>query len=191
MVFDTETTGFHPAHGDEILAIAAIRIVNGRILSGEKFEQLIKPELPIPESSKPFLEVTDESLSQEPSIQEVLPHFKSFVDEAVLVAHNGAFDMTFFQLMEDKSGIVFTNPLLDTLLLANIIEKTRTDHTLENIGRQLGIDNLSCQSTMGDCFLIAQIFLKQLELLKEQGIETLGQAISASNRLIKLNKKDA
>ena len=189
VVFDTETTGLRPSEGDEILAIAAVRIVNGRILSGERFEHLVKPQRPIPESSVPFLDITEDMVREEPPIQVVLPQFKSFVNDAVLVAHNGTFDMNFFQLMEDKSGVKFENPILDTLLLSIIVEEDRADHTLENIGRWLGVDVLGNHATMGDCFVTAQIFLRLLELLETQGITTLGVVIAASEKVVEEKRK--
>ena len=43
-VFDTETTGLDPSGGDEIIQIGATRIVNGKLLNSEGFEQLIDPQ---------------------------------------------------------------------------------------------------------------------------------------------------
>ena len=173
-----------------MLAIAAVRIVNGRILSGERFERLIKPQQSIPESSLPFLEITEEMVREEPPAQEVLPQFKSFVNDAVLVAHNGTFDMNFFRRMEGLSKVRFDNPILDTLLLALIVDKGRTAYTLESIGQWLGVDVMRSRTTMDDCFATAQIFLRLLDLLEERGITTLDDAIRASEQAVEVKRMD-
>ncbi len=191
VVFDTETTGLRPSEGDEILAITAVRIVNGRILSGETFERLIKPENPIPESSLLFLDITEEMVLEEPPVDVVLPQFKSFVSDAVLVAHNGAFDMNFFRLMEERSTVRFENPVLDTLLMAIIVDEKRTDHTLESIGQWLGVDGTGSHTAMGECYITAQIFLRLLELLERRGIATLGEVISASQRVVEEKRQQS
>ncbi|HHO47265.1 MAG TPA: histidine kinase [Desulfobacteraceae bacterium] len=183
VVFDTETTGLSPEEGDEILAIAAVRIVNGRILSGERFERFIRPRGPLPERSRRFLDITEEILRDESPVEVVLPQFKNFVGDAVLVAHNGIFDMKFFHMMEEKSGVRLANPMLDTLLLALIVNPERKDFTLENIGRWLGVETPAGHVIMGDCYVTAQIFLKLLELLELAGMSTLGEVMAASEKV--------
>lgn len=189
VVFDAETTGLRPAEGDEILSIVAVRIVNGRILSGERFERLIKPRRPIPESSQPFLEITGEMVQAESPAQVVLPLFKAFVNDAVLVAHNGAMEMNFFRSMEERTGVRFDNPLLDTLLLALIVDEKRMEYTLESIGRALGVNVMESRTTLDDCFVTAQIFLRLLDLLKARGVTTLGEVIGASARVVEARRK--
>ena len=117
-VFDTETTGLDPSHGDEIVAIGAARIVNGRLLSEETFEQLVDPRRPLSAASIAVHGITPERLAGQPTIEAVLPRFRRFVEDTVLVGHNAAFDMRFLQLKEAQTGVVFDQPLLDTLLLS-------------------------------------------------------------------------
>lgn len=191
VVFDTETTGLRPSEGDEILYIAAVRIVNGRILSGERFERLIKPHNPIPKSSLPFLDITEEMVADEPPVEIVLPQFISFVEDGVLVAHNGTFDMNFFQLQADKLEVRFDNPILDTLLLSILVDEERSDFTLLNIGRWLGVEVAKSHNPMDDCFATAQIFLKLLDLLKARGITTLGEALAACERVVEAKRQQS
>lgn len=181
-VFDTETTGLDPSQGDEILQIGAARIVNGKLLHRECFEQLVDPRRPIPAASIPIHGIVSTMVAGQPTIDQVLPAFRAFVQDTVLVAHNAAFDMRFLQLKEQQTGVVFDQPVLDTLLLSAVIHPSQDSHRLEAIAERFNVPVTGRHTAMGDAMMTAEIFLKLLPLLAEQGIHTLGQAREAAQR---------
>lgn len=183
-VFDTETTGLAPSEGDEIISIGAVRIVNGHLLKQECFEQLIDPHRSIPRESQQVHGLTPELLAGQPRIGQVLPLFQRFAEETVLVAHNAAFDMRFLQLKEQQTGVRFTQPVLDTLLLSALAHPGRTadEHRLEQIAARLGVQVVGRHTALGDAMVTGEVFLKLIPLLAERGIHTLRQAREASQK---------
>jgi len=182
VVFDTETTGLNPSEGDEIIQLGAIRIVNGQILHHETIDQLVDPKRHVPASSVAIHGIDPALLVGQPTIDRVLPHFYTFAEGAVLVAHNAAFDMRFLQLQEEKTGIRFDNPVLDTLLLSSIIHPTLKGHGLEGIAERFNITIVGRHTALGDSIVTAEVLNKLIPLLEAQGIMTLEDALLASER---------
>jgi DNA polymerase-3 subunit epsilon len=181
-VFDTETTGLEPSAGDEIIQIGAVRIVNRRLLRHEAYEQLIDPQRSLPPASVKIHGITAEMLAGQPPIARVLPVFRAFVADTVLVAHNAAFDMRFLELKEVATGIRFDRPVLDTFLLSAVVFPNQETHRLEAIAERLGVSVMGRHTAVGDAIVTAEVFLKMLPLLAEIGIRTLGEAREASEK---------
>jgi DNA polymerase-3 subunit epsilon len=181
-VFDTETTGLNPSQGDEIIQIGATRIVNGKLLRQDAFEQLIDPGRSIPAASIPIHGITPAMVQGQPRIGQVLPSFHAYASDTVLVAHNAAFDMKFLQLKERSTGLRFDQPVLDTLLLSAVIHPHQDSHHLEAIAQRMNITVLGRHTALGDALVTAEVFLRMIPLLAEMGILTLGQAREAAQK---------
>ena len=181
-VFDTETTGLNPSGGDEIIQIGAARVVNGRLLRQESFEQLVDPGRDIPAAGIPIHGITPDMVVGQPRIDEVLPAFHQFAQDTVLVAHNAAFDMKFLQAPARRTGLRLQQPVLDTLLLSAVVHPNQESHRLEAIAERFGITVLGRHTALGDAVVTAEVLLKLIPLLKDMGIVTLAQARAAAQQ---------
>jgi len=181
-VFDTETTGLNPAGGDQILQIGAARIVNGKLLRQETFDQLVDPQCLIPSAGIPIHGISQDMVRGQPTIGQVLPAFHAFARDTVLVGHNAAFDMRFLQLLEADTGIRFDQPVLDTLLLSALVHPSQESHRIEAIAQRFNLEVQGRHNALGDALVTAEIFLRLIPLLAEKGIHTLGQARAAAQQ---------
>ena len=184
VVFDTETTGLEPSKGDQMVQIAGVRIVNGRMLRGEVFNSLMHPGRGIPRVSSEVHGITDAMVANADPITMVLPRFHRFVGDAVLVAHNAAFDMKFLTLKQEEAGVRFSNPVLDTVLLGAAIFGADESLTLDTLAERFAIKIAAEErhTALGDSLAAGHTFLKLVDLLQAGGITTLREAIDISEK---------
>ena len=189
VVFDTETTGLSPAT-DEIVQIAAVRLVNGRRLETEVFDTLVDPGRPIPPSSTEVHGITDQMVRGAPTIAEVGRQFHAFARGAVLIAHNAPFDLEFLRRHEGEIGASFENPVLDTVLLSAVVFGQLEEHSLDALTARLGITipDEARHTAIGDTVATADAFLKLLPMLRARGLLTFGEVLAEVRRHGRLQK---
>ncbi|MFD2173817.1 3'-5' exonuclease [Rhodobacter lacus] len=180
VVFDTETTGLLPSEGDEIVQIAAVRIVNGRRVETEVFDTLVNPGRPIPAASTAVHGISEAMVAEAPDIVAVGRRFHKFAEGAVLVAHNAPFDMEFLRRKEGAIGLSFDNPVLDTVLLSAVVFGQSEGHSLDALTHRLGITipEEARHTAIGDTVATADAFLKLLPALKARGLVTFGDVVA-------------
>ena len=183
VVFDTETTGLLP-HKDEIVQLAAVRVVKGRIIDGEQMDMLVDPGIPIPAASTKVHKITDQMVEGAPGIAHVGRQFHQFARDSVIVAHNAPFDMAFLRRHSKRMAVDWDNPILDTVLLSAVLFGASQTHTLDALCERLDITippELR-HTALGDAVATAQALVRMLPMLKARGMGTFGQVIEATKQ---------
>jgi DNA polymerase-3 subunit epsilon len=184
VVFDTETTGLLPEQGDEIVQIAAVRVVNGKRVKKEVFDLLVNPGRSIPPSATAIHGVSNAMVADAVDVAEAIRQFYRFAEGAVLVAHNAPFDMEFLHRREREVGLRFVNPVLDTVLLSATVFGQGETHTLDALAERLGvtIEESARHTALGDAIATADVFIKLKDMLVGQGISRFGDVLAQTRR---------
>lgn len=97
VIFDLETTGTLPRY-DDIIQIAAVRMLAGKIEEDDSFFSYIKPRQPLSPFIISYTGITQNDVKNAPLLSKVLPDFFEYCKDSLLVAHNGqAFDIPFLR----------------------------------------------------------------------------------------------
>ncbi|TCJ16035.1 DEDD exonuclease domain-containing protein [Rubrobacter taiwanensis] len=177
VVFDVETTG-SSADGGGITEIGAVRIEDGRVV--DRFSTLVNPERPIEPFVARLTGITDAMVAGAPKTAEVIPRFERFTEGTVLVGHNAAFDCAF--VAAARGGEPLPNPVLDTLRLARALVPGLRRYRLAALARHLRVRESPNHRALSDAAATAEIFLKLLQMLREAGVRTVGEALEVRGR---------
>ena len=189
VAFDTETTGLELRRGDTVISIGACRVVNARLLASEVFDMRVDPGKPIPPASTAIHGITDADVAGAPPLPVVLPRFRDYVGDAVILAHNAAFDL--LALQPPGAGVTLDMPVLDTLLISRAMDASLDGHDLDSLAERYGLSFPpgTRHTALGDARVTAELWLALLPRLEARGIETLEQALALQNSA--LTKEDA
>jgi DNA polymerase-3 subunit epsilon len=175
VVVDLETTGGSPA-GSGVTEIGAVRVEGGRLT--ERFVTLVNPGGPIPPFVTRLTGITDAMVAEAPSLAEALPRFVEFAGDAVLVAHNAAFDVGHLNAAQQwLAGRPLGSPALCTLRLARRLLPALRRRSLDSVAGALGIDCNGRHRALPDARIAAEILCVFLERVRERGIERVDQLL--------------
>ena len=176
VVVDLETTGGGP-DAEGITEIGAVRVVGGRLT--DTFSTLVNPRKPIPPFVVGLTGITDAMVADAPPIADALPRFLEFAGpDAVLVAHNAAFDMGHLNAAQRAlAGRPLDRPSLCTLRLARRLLPEQKRRSLDMVASVLGIDCVDRHRALADARIAAEVLCVFLERVSERGILRLDQLL--------------
>lgn len=173
--FDIETTGLSSLV-NEIIEFGAIKVRNGQVVDSMEF--FVKPNHPIPDYITKITSITNDDVAKAPKIDLVISKIKDFFGDAVLVAHNASFDISFFNNLYKRFNLgKLTNPVLDTLKVSWLINKDLKNHRLGTVARNLDIsyDENIAHRAKYDSIILQKVYENMLHVLYGKGIYNLKQ----------------
>jgi DNA polymerase-3 subunit epsilon len=127
---DIETTGMSFAR-DRVIEVAAIKVINGKVI--DSFESLVDPEAELPGFISELTGITREDLKTAPSFYAIADELFSIMDAAVFVAHNARFDYGFLKQEFKRLGRKFNPSLLCTVKLSRSLYPEARGHKLQDL----------------------------------------------------------
>ena len=168
VVFDLETFGLN-SHKNEIIEIGAIKLKGTRII--DTFSSFVNPNKIIPKKISELTHITQDMVDNAPTIEGVLPKFLEFTKDAVMVAHNSAFDMGFIRRDAKKYlGIDYKPAVIDTLQMARDLYPDLKGYNLDRLNKTFKLSLENHHRAIDDAQSTAKLFIMFLEKYIENGV---------------------
>ena len=170
VVFDIETTGFSPV-ANRIIEIGAVKVDKGQV--ADRFSVFVNPEVPIPYEIEKLTGINDSMVMEAETIETILPQFLDFVGDAVLVAHNANFDVSFIKENAKRQQLPVDFTYVDTVGIARMLLTGQAKYTLDAVAKTLKISLENHHRAVDDAECTAEIFMKFIEMLAKEEVYTL------------------
>ncbi|WP_219836571.1 ATP-dependent DNA helicase DinG [Paenibacillus sp. R14(2021)] len=189
-VLDLETTG-HSA-GDDIIQVGLV-LLDESLKVIHSYSSFVRPTIPIPPFITGLTGIDASMVEEAPELEEVLIDIIPLLSDAVLVAHNVAFDAGFLSAALDRCGYVpFDGRRLDTIDMLRILYPTLTTYQLGAVTELFGIEHDQHHRADSDAMATAELFaaccrkmetlplltLQRLALLLGGDLDDLGWFVS-------------
>lgn len=172
VVLDTETTGFKPNAGDEIISIGAC-VIKGEEILPDMFHELVNPHRPIPPIVSELTGIEDDMVAEAKDFCTVIGDFLEFLEDSIIIGHCIDFDINFINYKLKPFNAKINNFHIDTNTLSRALKPHWKIHTLDTILSNMGIFPEGRHTAYGDALLTAKVFLNFVNCLEEVNVTTL------------------
>ena len=189
VVVDLETTGLRPGTS-RICEIGAVRVRELELQ--EEFDLLVDPGRPLGPTVSALTGLRDADLRGAPHPAIAVRRFLEFAGDAVLVAHNARFDLSFLDRETERlTGARLAGPVVDTVGLARRLLAGRTPRAgLASLSHFFGTAAQPCHRALPDAQATAEILIQLIGLAQERGALTVADLVDlAAPRVRKVYAK--
>lgn len=163
VVVDVETTGLD-VNFCEIIELGAVKVKNGIVV--DTFDSLVQPRKHYYDSEENDEEtyyyvddfitsltgITNEMLDKAPSQADILPMFRAFLGDSVLVGHNISFDIRFiYSAFMNELGVPLTNDYVDTMRVSRRLFPENAHHRLRDTAASCNVAYKKGHRALEDC----------------------------------------
>ena len=174
VALDLETTGAR-AGTSKITEVGAVRIEGFRVVG--TFHSLVNPQRPIPPMITHITGITQAMVAGAPRIEQIIPGLLEFLEGAVIVAHNAAFDVGFLNYeLQRLKGRRLGEGAIDTLPLARLLAPGLPNYRLGTVAEALGAPVAACHRALADAQAAGHVFITLAGRLQERGVTRLNEA---------------
>jgi len=175
-IVDIETNGGQPMKS-QIIEIGALKWKNGRVI--DRFESFVACSY-LPYQISEITGINPEDLEDAPTLSQILPEFKTFLGDALFVAHDVSFDYNFISYSFERFGLgVLGNRRLCTIELAKrTIEAER--YGLNHLNTILDINTFVHHRAYADALTATKIL--------EVGLKNIPNEVTTTESLIDFTK---
>jgi len=177
VVVDLETTGLRPG-SSHICEIGAVRVAGFEIV--DEFETLVDPRERLSPAVSSLTGLSDRMLRGAPPPGVAVQRFLAFAGDAVLVAHNARFDLSFLDRETERlTGSRLGNPVVDTVALARRLVGGRVPGaSLAHLSHWVGTSVEPCHRALPDAQATAEVLLRLIGLAQERGARTVADLVA-------------
>jgi len=177
IIADVETTGLD-SDTDEIIEIAALKYEGGPYV--KTFTQLVKPSASIPKKISTITRITNDMVSNAPSIDDVMTRFYAFIGRgAALICHNASFDEGFIMKAARNIGLDLEVKFIDSLAIARKAIPYASSHKLSSLADMFGIDAGQKHRALDDCTTLMFVYISCQNLIeldsKKNTVTSIGE----------------
>lgn len=194
IIFDTESTGLNTDE-DDIIQIAAIEVINGKINS--EFEVYINTNKDLTESEKVHHISKEFLIEHGVNAKEGLKMFVEFINKSntSLIAHNLSYDYEILKLNLKKYLNFDLDQIelkyFDTLKITKLVYYNLSSYKLEDLIKQLDIEGVNSHNALDDVKATVNLIVKIIPIISKKAIviEKLYQNDNFLKLIDKFNKR--